>query len=74
MNIREDKKDQVMVLAIEGRLDSITSGTLEKKFLAVMDLNCRMHWKNKSKPLCWTMLIHSIVPPAAALPTRCRTG
>ncbi len=37
MNIREDKKDQVMVLAIEGRLDSITSGTLEKKFLAVME-------------------------------------
>lgn len=37
MKIKEDKKDQVMVLAIEGRLDSVTSGTLEKKFIEIMD-------------------------------------
>ena len=37
MKIKEDKKGQAIVLAIEGRLDSITSGTLEKKFLTVID-------------------------------------
>lgn len=36
MNIKEDKKGQATVLTIEGRLDSITSGTLEKKFLTVI--------------------------------------
>ena len=37
MKIKEDKKGQAIVLAIEGRLDSITSGTLEKKFLTIID-------------------------------------
>lgn len=37
MNIKEDKKDQAMVLTIEGRLDSITSGTLEKNFLTLFE-------------------------------------
>lgn len=37
MKIKEDKKDQAMVLTIEGRLDSITSGTLEKEFLTIIE-------------------------------------
>lgn len=37
MKIKEDKKDQAMVLTIEGRLDSITSGTLEKVFLTIIE-------------------------------------
>ncbi len=37
MDIKEYKKAQAMVLTIAGRLDSITSGMLEKKFLTVME-------------------------------------
>lgn len=37
MKIKEDKKDQAMVLTIEGRLDSITSGTLERKFSTIIE-------------------------------------
>jgi anti-anti-sigma factor len=37
VKIKEDKKDQAMVLIIEGRLDTITSKTLEKKFLTLME-------------------------------------
>ncbi len=37
MNIKEAKKEKATVLAIEGRLDSSTSGELEKVFLTVMD-------------------------------------
>jgi len=33
VNIKEAKTDKVTVLIIEGRLDSSTSGILEKKFL-----------------------------------------
>lgn len=36
MIIKEDKKGLATVLTIEGRLDSITSGILEKKFLTVI--------------------------------------
>ncbi|MEN6327194.1 MAG: STAS domain-containing protein [Syntrophomonas sp.] len=37
MNIKEAKKDKATVLAIEGRLDSSTSGELEKVFLTIME-------------------------------------
>lgn len=37
MIITEERKDKVLVLAVEGRLDSSTSAQLEKKLLAVMD-------------------------------------
>ncbi len=36
MQITEDKREQVTILMVEGRIDSITSGTLEKKILEVM--------------------------------------
>ncbi len=37
MNIKEYKKDEALVLAIEGRIDSVTSGTLEGKLLATLE-------------------------------------
>jgi anti-anti-sigma factor len=37
VNIKEEKKDKATVLIIEGRLDSTTSGELEKKLLTIMD-------------------------------------
>lgn len=37
MNIKEVKNDKATVVMIEGRLDSSTSGELEKKLLTVMD-------------------------------------
>lgn len=37
MNIKEAKKDKATVLIVEGRLDSSTSGTLEKKLITIMD-------------------------------------
>ncbi len=37
MNIKDTKMEKTMVLTIDGRLDSSTSGVLEKKFLAMME-------------------------------------
>lgn len=37
MNIKEVKNDKATVVMIEGRLDSSTSGELEKKLLTIMD-------------------------------------
>jgi len=37
MNIKEIKMEKEIVLMIEGRLDSNTSGELEKKFLVMME-------------------------------------
>ncbi|PKM77073.1 MAG: anti-anti-sigma factor [Firmicutes bacterium HGW-Firmicutes-15] len=37
MNIKETKMEKATVLMIEGRLDSSTSGVLEKKFLAITE-------------------------------------
>lgn len=37
MNIKEAKMEKATVLMIEGRLDSRTSGILEKKFLAMLE-------------------------------------
>ena len=37
MNIKEERKGKVMVLVIEGRLDSSTSGDLEKKLLPMIE-------------------------------------
>ncbi|WP_061214027.1 STAS domain-containing protein [Syntrophomonas wolfei] len=37
MDINEMKKDKATVITIEGRLDSSTSGILEKKLLSLMD-------------------------------------
>lgn len=37
MNIKEIKKDQATVMMIEGRLDSSSSGILEKKILSLME-------------------------------------
>lgn len=37
MEIKEVKKNQVMVLVVEGRLDSSTSGTLEKKLITMIE-------------------------------------
>ena len=37
MNIKEAKMEKATVLMIEGRLDSSTSGLLEKMFLAMME-------------------------------------
>lgn len=37
MNIKEIKMEKEIVLIIEGRLDSSSSGELEKKFLAMME-------------------------------------
>ncbi|MEN6461573.1 MAG: STAS domain-containing protein [Syntrophomonas sp.] len=37
MNIKEAKKNNAMVVAIEGRLDSSTSGVLEKKLITLIE-------------------------------------
>ncbi|ABI69093.1 STAS domain-containing protein [Syntrophomonas wolfei] len=37
MDIKEIKKDQATVIMVEGRLDSSTSGMLEKKLLSLME-------------------------------------
>jgi anti-anti-sigma factor len=37
MEIREDKKGDIVILGLKGRLDSITSNKLEEKFLALSD-------------------------------------
>lgn len=37
MNIKEAKKDKATVITVEGRLDSSTSGVLEKKLLSLME-------------------------------------
>jgi anti-anti-sigma factor len=37
VNIKEIKKDKATVIMIEGRLDSSTSGVLEKKIISLME-------------------------------------
>ena len=37
MNIKQAKKDKATVLGIEGRLDSSTSGELEKVFITIIE-------------------------------------
>jgi anti-sigma B factor antagonist len=37
MTIKEDKKNNAVILAVEGRLDSTTSAELERKLLARME-------------------------------------
>ncbi len=37
MNIKEDKQGKAIILTIEGRLDSSTSSTLEKKLISMIE-------------------------------------
>jgi anti-anti-sigma factor len=37
MEIIEDKKGEILILELNGRLDTITSNNLEKRFLSVLD-------------------------------------